>query len=351
MTKRKTKAAAADETTDNAATETEAVTSENNEELSAEFDAAAPVTADTAPIEQPSLTEGETDSDEDNLPDNDRAAPGSNSDAIVKGRQAVMRDVGQLGSHVGLGSKALVALAETVCTGAVNGYLTEDHAKPIYEKFRKSAAAKAGKIAPDEQGAASQRVQESKLRSFIKLGLLNDHLVENPAGDISDSVSLLLLARDMHAEAYNDDKRKPLLKTKNSYEAMLNVARAQLKEERRGVWMTEDDVAAEMFNADTERAPKTGLDFIKAAIDAMEKAKKGKDAKDNDEGGFVPGRAPVEHESVQHAIDHCWVVLRDLDPAYVAKVQREAAEAEAKAAKRAADKAAKQAEAAQKQAA
>ena len=256
---------------------------------------------------------------------NTRAVPGNNSDIIKTKRTKLLREVHSIGEANGKGALSLVKLAEAVLAGAMDGAITPDHAKPLYEAFRKGKSKALGSFEAPEK-AASEGVQVSKLNAIIKLGCENDKLVESD-GVITNAMDLIVAVRDRHVQyARGDDSKR--LKTRSTYEAMLTIARKQL-DEGKGLWFTEDQMDTYLLNEEHDKADKTALDLVKSALETLEKARDGKP-----DSAEKAGRAPLDHGNLDHAIGHLVQVISDLAPEYLeernAKAKAKADKAQSK---------------------
>jgi hypothetical protein len=277
-------------------------------------EAQAAVSHETPPSEgsapQGSAPEPEATS-ESYVEEDQQIAAGHNSkNAIMRDRAKAFTKVGALGRENGQGKKSLVALVELVVSLSSEGVLVPDDATKIYQKFRDEAAKSAGRYAAPEQSADSLKANASKLKQIMECG-----------AKIMDVADVFSLARDMHIQALgNDDKAR--LKSKGTYEALVNVAREQLKDHHKGIALTEDEILEVLFNEESERKPKTALDFVKDGLVACEKARAGKKAKGDD-----PGRAPLDHGNLDGAIAHLLQCLAELDPEFTAKRDAEMARA------------------------
>ena len=218
---------------------------------------------------------------------------GANSqNGLVRDRAKLLTDVGRLGKADGSGKASKVALAERVVEAAENGIIGTDDAERLYEKFRKASADAAGKLAADEQSKDSKDVQVSKLRRFIEVGKAFD----NP-WDIFET------AVDMHVQALGGDDKK-LLRVHSCYESLVSVARAQLRDQAKGIKLSEDEIRKVLFKEYEEPKETTGLDLVKHALKNLEQAMNGRKA-----GTDRLAREPLHHDNLLEAVG---ASLRDL---------------------------------------
>lgn len=288
----------------------------------------APSTAESnaAPLQAiaPAVAAAEAEQDAEAL--NERAKSGNNSDALKKAFQQVLKDVRQLGTAQGAGSKSLVALAARVTQAALDGVIVP---KPvvdsvtIYKAFRQRAADAAGKLAVVDMSEKVLKAQASKLNAFIHLGTVSEQILPHPDDDdpIRDAVDLIERATALHVKLQGGSDEK--LRNPKAYDALLDIAREQMDEKRKGIWMHSEEVHTLLVSEDTKRE-KDGLDLVKSALDTLEKAAKGRPSSES-----RPERLPIEHESIGHAIGHLLHMLGELDPGFIAAREKEqAAEAE-----------------------
>lgn len=249
--------------------------------------------------------------------------PPSNVSSLAKDKAKLVLEVKRLGKDNGSGKKSMVALAERVVEASNDGIIGTDDAEKIYEMFRKESAAAQGLLAAADQEVSSAAVGASKLRKLIEMG----------KGMHDDAWPVLEMGRDMHIQAMATDDKK-LLKVKSTYEALISICREQLKDERKGIKLNEEDLRGVLFNEENDKGDATGLDLAKQALKTLENAERGKKATST-----KPARDPLSHENLKEAILHLQVLIGEQDPAYFAKEQEAAAKAQADADK-AAEKAA-----------
>lgn len=251
---------------------------------------------------------------------------GNNLKAEVK---KVFSEIAAIGREYGSGKKALMNLALKVTEAAQNQIIKsvkgekDPIARKLYTRFRENSDRRAvtdtGVVIGAESSEGSVKAQVSKLNTFIKFG--NEYR--------DDAVTILELAADVHGKLMANETDRKMLKLTSTYSALVSVAREQLKEERKGQPMTEEELQ-QLFLGDEPKA-KTGADFVEQAIRAIRSAQKGKAPTDNDPAG----RDPVEHDGLDVAMTHLRQALADIDPdrfnAMVTAEQKQA-DAEAKAA-------------------
>ena len=241
----------------------------------------------------------------------------------IKGEvKKYMSLVAGIGRDHGNGKKALLTLARTIVEGASEQIIKPDMAESFYKKFRENSDRKAtvaeGAVV-SEANEGSLKAQISKLRAFIKFG--------NEWRD--DASPAMDLAAEVHTKLASDKENRKLLKLSSTYSALVAVAREHMKEDRKGVAMTEEELQGFFLGA--EPAPKTGADYVEAAIKSLKQAKKGKEATEQN----PEARDPVEDAGLDRSLEELKEVLRRLDTdRYNAmiKAEEKAAEKEALAA-------------------
>jgi hypothetical protein len=233
-----------------------------------------------------------------------------------------MSAVAAIGREHGTGKKALLNLARTIVEGSQEQVIKPDSAEAFYKKFRENSDKKATIAEGAVMGEANEgslKAQISKLRAFIKFG--------NEWRD--DASSIMDLAAEVHARLVADKDNKKLLKLSSTYSALVAVAREHMREERKGVPMTEEELQNLFLGA--EPTPKTGADYVEAAIKSLKQAKKGREATDAN----PQSRDPVEDARLDDALEQLKEVLKDLDTARyeaMVKAEEKAAEKDAVAA-------------------
>lgn len=255
-------------------------------------------------------------------PENERAVVGSNSDNAKEQRRKLLKKVFTIGEVNGKGATSLVALAETVVTGACDDAFKLHDAKAIYESFRKGKVKAAGTMDVPEK---SEPVQVSKLGVFIRLGLENDRIIESD-GVITNAMDLFHTVKDKHVQYLKTDESKRL-RLRSTYEALLSVSRAQI-DKAGGKWLTEDQIDGLLMNDDADKKDKTAIDILKDALNLLEKARNGKA-----DTAEKAGRAPLQHENLDHAIGHTIAVIAEFEPEFMAERDAKAKAAAEKAAK------------------
>lgn len=259
------------------------------------------------------------------------AGAGSNIKADIR---KYMSLVGNIGREHGTGKRALLSLALTIVEGATEQIIKPDSAEAFYKKFRDSSDKKAtvadGAVV-SEANEGSMKAQVSKLRSFIKFG--NEYR--------DDGSEIMNRAADVHTRLAADKDDRKTLKLTSTYSALVSVAREHMKDDRKGVGMTEEELRAFFVGAET--AEKTGADYIESAIKAIKQAQKGREATETK----PEARDPIEHAGLDRALDELKKVLLDVDPAAHAELIKAEEKANEKEAKAAAEEAAAEDEAAE----
>ena len=237
--------------------------------------------------------------------------PDTNSPAVQKAKREYLKKVAKCGAERGAGGKALVTFAKTVVEGAQDKVLVPADAKALYESFKRGAE-KAGTLAeapgvvPDADiafGESSTKdtknksfdVQVSKLKRFIKFG----------NGFADDAGDIIAIGIATHIGMLADKVEN--IKYKSTYAALGELVGEQMKDDRRGVAMTSDEMYD--FFLGKEPKAKTGLDLVKAALDTCNRALKGKPTTDNQEG-----RDPVSSANLEAARDYLRETINELDP-------------------------------------
>jgi hypothetical protein len=272
---------------------------------------------------------------------------------------ALKRKVTALGAEFGSSKTSMINLAETVTEAAQDGFINDQQAGEIYDKFREGVTAKstyedAGVVpdeaamdrVPTETGEKSRDQQLSKLRRFIHLGNKYE----------TDALDLVRRARNMHIDllrqALGSPETKRGVKPGSTYNILVDVARAQLQKQKEAVdagrksgvkhtglapVLTDEEIAACMTQEVKEAAPKTGEDkLLDAYITAKAAYKGGKE------------RNPVPSTELQNAIDWLRQALAVTAPGLLKEHEDKLAQAEKDAAQAAADKAERERVAAEK---
>ena len=241
----------------------------------------------------------------------------SNSDKATREFYSTVKTLGEAQAK---GVLSLVALALETAKAASANLIGEEDAQPIIEAFQKAKSSKLGQEAADAVSSSITQ-QASKLRQIIKLGLVAKKLLDNVTGDpLSSSEAehfaekLLERTRDRHVQVMASEQVKSL-RDKTTYGTLVNIARAQLADEAKGIALTDEQIDGVVINQ-TEKEAKTGIDLIKLALKNALAAKDGKEVKDLPAGGFTEGRAPVVNDNLNYAIDALDCALRELDPKY-----------------------------------
>lgn len=262
-----------------------------------------------APMSQPEPQPVLEETQEEEYVESDpRLAKGANSkNAYERDRAKVFADVGKLGRENGQGKKSLVALCEKLVQAAEGGFIVPDDAEKFYKKFRDESAKASGKFAAADQDGNSLKANVSKLRRLIIVGSMWGGFAESD-GAFTSPWDMFEMARDMHVQSSAGEDRD-LLRSKGTYETLVNVARRQLDEKQRNVVLTEEDVRQVVHLEEHDVADKTALDFVVDALIAAEKALKGK--RDTPKKA---GRAPLDHGNLEDAIAHLRHTIADIDP-------------------------------------
>lgn len=190
-----------------------------------------------------------------------------NALSIVDGANAptweqAMQMAGEFGYHAALGDDSRPNLGRTACAMAKAGTITagkvdgagrpdpkakRDAAAWLFAKYEETRVAKGAHPAKD----ASRAAQESKLRTFVKVGMI----------DGVDGPSVL----DRAKELYTKDCGK------SAYDAYVSVCRAQIDKVKAGDVsdLTDDEITAAM--AGEEREPKTIAERLRTHLKGLTK--------------------------------------------------------------------------------
>jgi hypothetical protein len=145
-----------------------------------------------------------------NMTASDNAGEGHNSEAPMKALRAELRKYGQAEA---LGSASRPTAAVRLVDAAFDGLIGEGDAESVYGEYQ-AGMVSVGKRNALTANASSEKVQVSKFRQFIKVGML-------PGVD----------ARDVMARAGKviEDLKKAEVKMYAPFDALLNVARKQME--------------------------------------------------------------------------------------------------------------------------
>jgi len=171
-----------------------------------------------------------------------------------------MLAVGALGRAEGLGQDSRPSLALRCVEAAAEGYIVPDDAASIWGKFQSE---RQSKINPDLAWdvAPSENVQVSKLKAFLKLGVLA--LGANrldPVGTMDRACKILLEGVAAGHKAGG-----------SKFDTLLKVARVQQDKEHHQSDMDDDDLRGVLF-PDKDEATEEKL--VKAALKAIERVGK-----------------------------------------------------------------------------
>lgn len=332
---------------EDSAFETDVVFDSDNDGAHVELVQSEPDQGPTTDVSAESVTIESTaeDAAQDDAFTNERAVAGNNSKDLKRDRAKVLAEARKLGTDKGNGSKSLVALALLVTQKAMDGSVVPQttvgtttipgDAEPIYRAFRDQAAKAAGHFAAKEQDDASLKVNVSKINAFLRLGVLAERINPNEDDESGflDAVDLMTRAMELHIQ-YLGGTEKKNLKVKSTYEALLTVARAQMNDEKLGGhWMHSEALSGLLLHEDSEPKVVTGLDLLKAGLEKLEYARVGKPDTEK-----RAGRAAIEEVELDNAIGWTLQLVAKLDPAWVAKREKDEADRQAKLAENAAKK-------------
>lgn len=229
---------------------------------------------------------------------------------VEKRREALLREIRNLGIKAIDGENSLINLAETLVDGAMENVFTSDSGRKVksdaviaYETFRNPNAGR--KNAPqriETQSPTSFQSNAKKLENFIKLG---QHYRAKGKKFFND-------ARDVHEAMMRDEQERKSIKLKAVYEAVLHLVRQQLK---RG-----DATTAPIMSADEmrkalrkdESEPKTAIDLLADGYIAMKKAYEGGKA---DLTRGIDEREAIKDPRLKGIMDDLYSFVRDLDAA------------------------------------
>jgi len=226
---------------------------------------------------------------------NGTAGEGHNSEAPLKALKAEMRRYGQAEA---LGSASRPTAGLRLVSAAFDGLIGEGDAEMTYAEYQ-SGMVSVGKKNSLVSNAASEKVQVSKFRQFIKVGMLPGV----DARDVMDRATKVIEAL-----------RAADVKIYPPFDALLNVAREQMKQPDDAL----TDAQIEALASKPEAKSKELLDKLIAAYKSTYKV---------NEEAKLPGTAAAV-QSLADAIVECG---GDVPP--MTKEEKERAEFMAKAAK------------------
>ena len=197
-------------------------------------------------------------------------------------RQDIMDLAGTLGRQEGSGSQSRSALAVTVTRAAFNRVIAANDAADIWDKFQRGKAAEQRKLVEGSKNkdgtvktegrddfvsyteSDSDKVQISKLNTFIKLGLLPETRCASPVDVIIRAGQMVV---DIMNQPVPDGKKKPSIRT---FDALVTVARRQTHKDRVGQ-LTDDEIRAAILGDETgdEKDPKGEMELIEAQIKSL----------------------------------------------------------------------------------
>lgn len=266
--------------------------------------------------------EGEDETGED---EGEPEQEGANVEAV---RKAFFDEMTKLGRQQGLGVSSLISLAEKMTKAGSLHIIQPKDIKDAYIAFRKASNSAAGKNAEGGMDDHSITSNTGKLKLFYNVG------AEHHDAGWDD---MLDVAREMHVLALRGGKEvRDTLKIMATYEALVMVAREQMRSEGKGEekffihpqLLTKDEISGILMPEGHTRE-KTVLDLIDDAIKAVERVAKGKegirDAIDIEE--------PATDIAVglKNAIDNLYFSAEAIEQGWkAARVAREAAAEEAR---------------------
>lgn len=198
---------------------------------------------------------------------------GANREAA---KQAFYAEIQRLGRAQGQGLASLISLAEKMVKAGSDRTIEPADIKEVYQKFRQSSNSAAGKNAEGGLDEHSITSNTGKLKLFYNCGAEHQY-------DAWDD--MLVRARDMHVAALRGgEKTRDMLKITATYEALVMVAREQMRTEGKGEEkfsihpnLLTDDEIREVLMPEGHTKEKSTLDMIDDAISAIERTAKGKD--------------------------------------------------------------------------
>lgn len=253
------------------------------------------------------VSEGEQQPEQQPEPEtNPRATVGGND--AERSRREFMKRVQKYADAAGRGEQSLPALAMDAVRMAADGIIgiekpaagQQDDATRVYTMFQQRRAHARGAVYEKE---SSFTQQVSKFRQIVVLG----------ATLFDDGVTVLQRAADLHAEAGNDEARRGDMRTGTLYAFLVDIAREQNKEERKGVPITDEEISGLLFPGKPDK--KSDIERVKAAIKALEKLR---DGTKGDEG-----HKPMESEYLTASIANMYELLYELDPSLREEADRQ----------------------------
>ena len=260
-------------------------------------------------------------------------------------RKELITKAKEFGSTEGTGKRAFVRFARLLVDGGAAGTLSpspkSQDAKTLYDAFSEASVKAAGAVTDKEKQSASSQL--SKVRAFIRLG----HKYPDEAGGVFDDTLTV------HKELMSKPETSETVKFPSTYASLYAIAVAQCKAEQVGQRLTIDQIRDNLTEEKEVAREKTGADVLIDALNALEKAQRGKAPTDNSNG-----RAPVTHPALPDIIEALRATINDVDAEALkarddeieamkekkakakAEAEKKKAEAEAKKAATAAEKAA-----------
>jgi len=285
---------------------------ENAEELENEDE----TEGDEAPEEENDETEG------DEAPEEDAASAEQRAANEKAAQETFLNEVQALGADRGKGLSSLIALAEKITKAGHTSEIPPKMLNEVYRRFRLGSNTAAGKNATEaEVDEAAVKAQGGKLKVFYNLGAKHG---------IEGWDDMLEKARDAHVAALRGGKAiRNTLKTLPTYEALLDVAREQMRPDptsgkgtaKRFIHpnlLTADEIA-KVLMPEGQTRDKDIFDVLDDAIRACERVAEGKE-RDNvtpeqEKTGDVWARRPVDlkdekkgsaGQSLRFAIDYLY---------------------------------------------
>lgn len=222
-------------------------------------------------------------------------------DNVKKIFKAFMGRVDKYGKAAGQGDASLPALALEAVRMAADRVIgiekaaagADDDAAMVYTAFQEAKAKARGTIYEKE---SSFKAQVSKFRQIVTLG----------ATLYDVGVETMERAAAMHTAAGKNDALKADMRSGTLYAFLVDVAREQNKEEHRGEALSDKQLEAILFPAQSEK--KTDIERVKAAIKSLEKLRDGTKGDD--------GFKPIDSAYLDASIDNMNELLCDLDPSH-----------------------------------
>jgi hypothetical protein len=206
----------------------------------------------------------------------------------------------EYGKADGNGKKAFVqfarALVDAGSSGALSPSSKAGDASKAYDAFTSSSTTAAGNVTDEAKASAASQL--SKVRAFIRLG----HKYEDEAQQAFDR------ALTVHRDLMSSPATRENVKFRSTYTALYSVAVAQCKPDQNGQLLSEKEIRDMLVSEPVILKDKTAADILIDALNAMERALRGKAATAESNG-----REPCNHPALPDVIEATRAVITDID--------------------------------------